>query len=409
MRAGTYISKGTYGCAFKQPLKCKGEPTRRPDNLISKLMSPEDAKLEIIQGRHYKRIDPEAKYFITDAGSCEFDETSLEPQNKMDMCANYNEKTKRYIQRPITNRTLVFYEDGGQDLSDLRLFSSYYVTFFEGLNNLFEGLAIAHENKIYHLDIKPSNIVLLNKGVISPRFIDFGISVSKKELFQQIKTTSLDQLYLFWPMEAPFIKAKGEFTRGHFNLWYKQFNYDPEIKSNSVLRMTYWDKYMDHLFKFEDIVEEYKKVSFDDKYAGLERIDVYMFGLTLSLIITKLTNHFMQFDYEKQEITGSTYYGQTKYSIYELPEEDHRKWHVEVLETVTRPLTELFASMVDIQPEGRPSIRSAHEKYREILPNIKRLFTEDNLDKYLLKVKGGKRKNTTRRRRNQRKTRKNEE
>ncbi len=44
---------------------------------------------------------------------------------------------------------------------------------------ILDGLDFAHANKIYHLDIKPSNIMIKENGNI--KILDFGISTSKQD------------------------------------------------------------------------------------------------------------------------------------------------------------------------------------------------------------------------------------
>lgn len=373
MKAGRFINKGTTGCVFKDPpLKCKDESERRP-NLVSKLMAKYKANDERISNSFFKRFDASSNYFITEEHVCEFDETSINATNEIDKCHDVT-ANRTIVPRPITDRTLIFYADGGTDLNNLTLNSADYIPFFEGLCNLFEGLILAHANQTYHLDIKLENAVLLKNGVIHPRFIDFGLSAYSVDTFHTIPFQSV---YRFWPLESLYINNPHEFDRNKYNVWYNQF--DTNMRYSSVLTLEYWEANTSRNYTFslaKSILDPLQ--SYFNDMACLEKVDVYMFGLMLSLLMTHLTRHVMNIHPHTGKVVA-----RVDGALTSNMSGDYKDWHTDVEENITVPFTRICLDMVRLDPRVRPSISDCYETYKEILPSIRRLFTSSNIERFL--------------------------
>jgi len=240
-RAGRFIFAGASGCAFgNPPLKCKGEATRRNSKYVSKLMNKFSALDEFEEARPFQ-FNTRKRYFIWPESQCEVDRTNIQPTNELDKC----DKQSGYT-------TLLFSENGGDNLWDLQLNAEEYIPFFESLVNLFDGLeAIRHyvtyktyrgtdtSTMLAHCDIKPLNIVTLKQadGTFRTRFIDFGLAMTMSESYPQIPSSSTllgDRMatfktpYFAWPFEVALYsttfgdpsKSQDENLTEHIEKWY---------------------------------------------------------------------------------------------------------------------------------------------------------------------------------------------
>ena len=162
------IGYGGDGCVYK-PGFCKTSSKR---NYISKVMYKEkyiEKELAKYAELNLSTLDPKMEYFIYDPELCELsDEDML--------------KLKRAIKNPeckyINPRYALNYLYGGEDLhlllsdiaDDVPL--TVWNDYLYGFKNIFDGIKLLHENGIYHMDIKPDNIVF-DKETAQFKLIDF--------------------------------------------------------------------------------------------------------------------------------------------------------------------------------------------------------------------------------------------
>jgi serine/threonine protein kinase len=179
------IGYGRDGCVY-QPGFCRNKSSSR--RYISKVMIKGIHKAEREMDK-YKRLDlskldPEMKYFISDPEFCELDATD----SRVFEAARRDQDCK-LIRSPYV---ALNYINGGTDLhvilGDIR--DSYdsrnplplnkWNDYFFALKNIFVGLQLLHENGIYHMDVKPDNIVF-DETEDPPQFklIDFGLSCTE--------------------------------------------------------------------------------------------------------------------------------------------------------------------------------------------------------------------------------------
>jgi len=162
------IGYGGDGCVYK-PGFCK--TSKR--NYVSKVMYKERniaKELEKYAELNLSSLDPKMEYFIYDPELCELSDEDMR-------------KLKRAITNPeckyINPRYALNYVDGGQDLhvilSDIDLPLTAWNDYLYAFKNIFDGIKLLHENGIYHMDIKPDNIVF-DKETAQFKLIDFGLS-----------------------------------------------------------------------------------------------------------------------------------------------------------------------------------------------------------------------------------------
>jgi len=169
---GGVIGTGTYGCVFRPALRCKGNITRR-NGKISKLMRSNQADDEFQQKTLFEPINARQNYFLYPEELCE-PELPFEASNMVNDCkSNNNDDVDN------TNKLLLLSSDGGQPLSNINFITPNNIyPFFESLTNIFEGLSLAHNAGIAHMDVKPANMVIKAVGPkLLTRLIDFGLSV----------------------------------------------------------------------------------------------------------------------------------------------------------------------------------------------------------------------------------------
>jgi serine/threonine protein kinase len=172
-----FIGKGVYGCAYKPPIKCSTpcNDDRCRDHIprISKFMDKTNADKEMaIYSDLNLNEDELSKYFITNPYQCTPDENF-----KIDEI-----KCPVKIDLEKSAASLLIYENGGIDLNQYLKNNNYmrgkekdadFLSILKGLLNIFEGVRVLNEHRIFHFDIKEDNIVL-GKENKDYKLIDFG-------------------------------------------------------------------------------------------------------------------------------------------------------------------------------------------------------------------------------------------
>ena len=391
--AGRFIFAGASGCAFRNPpLKCKGEATRRNSKYVSKLMNKYSALDEFEEARPFQ-FNTHKQYFIWPESQCEIDRTNIQPSNELNKCtaeAGY--------------RTLLFSENGGDNLWDLQLHAEEYIPFFESLVNLFDGLeAIRHRvyfksysgydvsTIVAHCDIKPLNIVTLKQpdGTFRTRFIDFGLAMTMSELYPQIPVSSglpelmatFKSLYFAWPFEVALYsttfgdpsKSQDENLMNHIEKWYSMYDmvsisimpenayYSGSCKNNANRRITL------------DVARSLVPTAQVPMKDILQPLDMYSMGISLAYIYKRFARQ--QQMYIPDGSLGISNVDTTN------------PWQVEVAETITKPISQLIIDMTAIRPEDRIKPLEVKARYEAILPAMRKLFTPELLNTHLYSTK----------------------
>ena len=387
MKAGSFVGKGSYGCIFRNPpLQCKGEPGRRSSNYLSKLLPYSESEIEMENGNMFSEIDPDKQYFLSHEDSCQFNYTRIAKENEIEYCSNSKPGTKERIQRPLTHTDLIFYSYGGVDLNAIQLRAEEYIPFLESLVNLFEGLAIAHPKNVYHLDIKPMNIVTLKTGsTFHTRFIDFGLSLNTSK-FHELNPPPSEGLppykspYIYWPMEMPFIGADRFIIAKQHRSFYKTLIQFRDISLSSALRNEYFD---DDIPKYTPEIIEYlyRTINMKDIAKRLAHVDIYMLGVSLSFLINRIVGQTVV--YLPSSMEAKVTFDGYRTFVKDISDPELREWNTSVQNEIMVPLSRLFGSMISVNPNQRPDPNMAKTYYLSVLPAIRQLFKSDLIMRFL--------------------------
>jgi serine/threonine protein kinase len=415
LRGGRFLGKGTYGCTFGEPpLPCRGEASRRSSDQVSKLMSEETAKKTLEKNMMFRTIDPKQRYFITTGDSSDVCDANLTKPPIED-----NDELASCPVDPRGSYKLVFFQMGGENLSNISLTAQEYAPFFKSLFNIIKGVRWAHHNNIVHLDIKPDNIVStkLESGEFQTRLIDYDLSINlnELELCNDELLNVLNEIYTFYPVDTIFINRnnidlmfpsglessyeaneKKQRLRDKLNEWYTKVNYYANglVKgigksySATGIPQIGATSYLTNYATYEDIVITNKK-----EY--LQIIDMYMVGHTLGLMLYRFFNYILVCnDPSKpldvyvgiQLVDGRNGYVPIDALVGYGFSKELQDWHIrvknEILVTYGRiiDLTTTFKIKDRLQMTGK----HAFSEYKTLLPRFDELFTEDAITNYLV-------------------------
>jgi serine/threonine protein kinase len=265
MEETTEIGYGLDGCVYK-PGFCESTHKHPGRSYVSKVFkkgkSKVDAETQRYASLNLSSIDPEMKYFISEPEVCKLNMGDSFLFNKA-----RKEEDCKAISQPYY---AVNYIDGGQDLFVIlnQVYDMYekgqclpltkWNEYLYAFKNVFQGIKILNENEIYHMDIKPDNIVFDNFND-PPLFklIDFGLSHT--EANPPTKTVGSfkyipPEMYMFPNPGLPDTKAQ-------YNYYFNQ------VSSASDIILT-----------AQPELEYYEKLTPKNKY---EKADVWALGITL--------------------------------------------------------------------------------------------------------------------------------
>jgi hypothetical protein len=189
---GKVIAAGGFGCIFSPPLKCHGSSTRRLDT-VSKLMTVKHANDEFNQIQQFKnilRVIPNySNYFLLDNFElCKPDKLTKEDLIKFSKkCKPLKKKgiTAKNINQNLDKIMAINMPDGGINIEkfiDNYFFHKFMASNIISLNNslinlLVHGIIPMNKLKVYHCDIKDSNILIqITDQKLYSRLIDWGLS-----------------------------------------------------------------------------------------------------------------------------------------------------------------------------------------------------------------------------------------
>ena len=264
------IGSGTYGCVYKPPLKCIGPGERQPcANCITKIME-DHAMIEeysVYETLNLNEIDPEGKYYIPKPSKCTID-------------PNFNISECDILE---TNPgTALTYENGGVNMvSVIQNMSKDNINgILRNFANIIEGVVALNSNNIFHIDIKPENIVCGENGTGPYKLIDFGLTIKGKVTADAM----YESAYIVWPIEVPILIGNyprddrlQDYVKSHKKKFMSNIN-KYELLSNFIGLNEYDDK---------GLVELIRKVK--NKECGVRqpllKWDPYGIGYTLFMVL----------------------------------------------------------------------------------------------------------------------------
>jgi serine/threonine protein kinase len=166
------------------------------------------------------------------------------------------------------------YQHGGISLNSLNYSTIDLAKFFRDLENVLIGLDAFNQRKLYHLDVKTSNITYDGNHV---KLIDFGIS----EMNPQTHNSIFANIYWLWPYEVRLISGAGTTLDIYSDMVYDEFKNNPHYMRTALFLQ----------LNDDDI---HRNISLLYKYTEKQRIeiiyskiDVYSTGIMLASIISK--------------------------------------------------------------------------------------------------------------------------
>jgi serine/threonine protein kinase len=368
IRGGKYIDAGSAGCVFGEPpLKCVGEAERRSSKFISKLTHQELINSDIDKFRKIKELDPNSNYFIIPTETCLVDKASILPSDELDKCNDSNEYD-----------SLLFMESGGKHLGNLKLTNSEYIPFFNSLTAFLEGIALLHTNNYSHFDIKPLNILTIKNrdNTFITRLIDFDLMIHNNTILPS-HMPAVKSMYSYWPLELKYYiytieRPQQAFTPAFIDNMVTRWYADQQIYRKFLMPGTsYFNSTGPIYTRGNPEIDNLSTIDYSTY--DVSKVDIFSLGKTLSDTYFNLIGHYISFDAMDQELWKSIKMANPQMaSVID--------WHNQVINDVSSPLNILIKEMIHINPASRPSIQAVIDRYNAILPHIRRLFTEENLN-----------------------------
>ena len=186
-KGGKVIASGGYGCVFRPMLKCTGTLKRTP-NTISKLMTKNhaiDEYNEILRlNKLLTKIPNYKDYFLiygtTICKPAALSHEDLESYNHKCSALPKDDITKKNINTKLDKLMMVNIPDGGLPVDDYIYSNGSYPKIYKVYSNLIDllknGIIPMNEHRVYHSDIKDSNVLIDGTSGIA-RLIDWGLTV----------------------------------------------------------------------------------------------------------------------------------------------------------------------------------------------------------------------------------------
>jgi len=262
-KMATKIGSGTYGCIYKPSLRCNDDTFESSDNHISKLMIQSSAMIEDVIMKRVALIDPDGFFHHPLRKNCKTD-FKPKPCNKKNTatCCDVNDQDNHISELETSN---LIYDLGGYDLDAyVKGEKSFYSirNFYIGLKRLFYGILTMNKYDVYHLDIKPANILVNDTSTeCIVKFIDFGLYMEKDDgimvkkygepnnkkilLDHSLKNGSLDNIfkgYLFHPSEIdilPLHNIRESINKELSEIDKEISDYDELLRNKLITRIEY--------------------------------------------------------------------------------------------------------------------------------------------------------------------------
>ena len=315
------IGEGTFGCVHKPSLKCDTSVISSYNNKVSKIMSSNQAKNELREYSLISKIDKKKEFHLGMPKKCGVD-SSPDAITAVRKCDNI---TKRYMNNRVSKSSLkpmalLIMNFGGENL--VQYSKSYKKVknssrsvnrinrFWIEAHRLFRGLAVFHNNKIVHHDVKPQNIVYHAKEN-RVNYIDFGHMINiDKQIEVSRESNSWMYNYAFWnyPFEIQFLNrikyeefvAKSEDKRKAYYKWFleelqnNEFSEFTDTFNTFIAYMSYGKSASDILeIKNRYLTDYYtmiKKMSLEEYdiflKKSVETVDVYGLGMALQYVLS---------------------------------------------------------------------------------------------------------------------------
>ena len=296
MKGGKAIASGGFGCVFKPALKCLNK--KKKFKGVSKLMLKKYSIDEYNEINKFKKVinkikDNEKYFLLNNISICKPNKLSNDDLIEYNKCNNLIKKgiTYKNINLNLNKLGLLQLPDGG---IDLRMFFEKNITYKDiiNINNLLiellkNGIIKMNKKKLYHFDIKNSNMLIKNSKI---RLIDWGLAdIQEKD---EIPNNCKGRPFQF---NLPFSCI---LFNSFFNEWYNtQLNNGDTFYNIAYKLIEYTNNYRGegHFKYIKDIITTFKLDFIATYLSNKYKINIDNNNYYLNIIINYLVNIFEKY------------------------------------------------------------------------------------------------------------------
>jgi serine/threonine protein kinase len=397
------IGQGAYGCVYRPALACEGNSGPRQGE-VSKLISKKNVEEEYSSYDILRGIDPGRELYAYPVELCPFHAASqtpetlntlLMPEEKAALTANpliatrnnyerieamkssYRRQGKKCAITNVNQGSVIQMPDAGSTFNQLKLNKSDVYGFFEGFENILQGVKVLHEAGYFHHDIKPDNILIQRAGSsvsasasFKFRLADFGTMRSLAKSLETYKAGGhvngiYHTAYPYWPLYTIFLNFKKDdlinflngvdyYNKGMQPNEEKTVNYIKKVNlmvaknlANHTIVEPAYSTYKNGVRQSRDELNDigknvyrifYEKVkektsTIADTYFTnfLKNIDTYSLAMTLNLYVNSIFNSICLFNANDKSTYTIAYKYRNKYYSYSdyigrLTDDAYKSW-----------------------------------------------------------------------------------
>ncbi len=193
LEGGSLIGKGTYGCVFDPPLRCREEGSwvsRPKKNVIGKITPALDFSFELDASRALRNLG--VPYFLLADEKSACSPAAQQKEKDLNLCTPLKAN-------PLTSMVQFTLPHGGRTiysrLADANFLKQNTTEFFSVMLQLLEAGAYLIAAQYCHYDVSLQNVLINEKGEV--RLIDFGMSFSAEAITEE---TFRNRLKIYNPL-----------------------------------------------------------------------------------------------------------------------------------------------------------------------------------------------------------------
>jgi len=190
LEGGSLLGKGTYGCVFDPPLRCRhGSSSKQEKGQVGKITLPQDYEVEIAAARALGPLGVPYFLLANEESACQ--PSARQKEKELTQCTPLQTNplsTMVHFTLPYGGKTFF------SRLSDADFLHQNEFSFFKILLQMLEAGSYLIATKFCHYDISLMNVLVDKKANIG--IIDFGMSFSAEDITEE---TVRNRLKVFNP------------------------------------------------------------------------------------------------------------------------------------------------------------------------------------------------------------------